>query len=421
MSASSPKAAKSGRPDSGLISVEEARARILAGVQPLDAETVPIAGAHGRVAAEDLLARLDHPPEPVSAMDGYALRSDDVGDLPLRLRKIGVSRAGERFKGRLTPGACIRIFTGAVIPEGADVIALQEDAEEVGEDVILREVSPKGRFIRRAGLDFSLGQLLVPAGRAITARDLGLLASSGHGEVAVRRRPRVAILSTGDELVPPGAIPGPDQIVGSNGIALAAAVQSWGAEAVEIGIAADETQAIAEAADRAQVADILITSGGASAGDHDLVQAGIAERGFVPDFWRIAMRPGKPLMFGRIGELPVLGVPGNPVSALVCAMLFLRPVIRRMLGMAEVPPQFERVRLAVAMGPNDEREEYGRGRLERGPDGALTVRPFNAQDSAMQKLLAHADCLIRRPPHAPAAAEGEEVEVLRLDQVEGGF
>jgi molybdopterin molybdotransferase len=408
-------------PDSGLISVAEARARILDAIRPLAAETIPIQQTHGRVTAEELAARLNHPPDPVSAMDGYALSSQDVGDMPIRLRKIGVSRAGERFKGRLEPGACIRIFTGAVVPEGADVIALQEDSEEEGQEVVIREAAPKGRFIRKAGMDFSVGQLLIPAGRAITARDLGLLASSGHAEVAVRRRPRVAILSTGDELVPPGAIPGPDQIVGSNGIALAAAVQSWGAEAVEIGIAADQTSAIAEAADRAKGSDILITSGGASVGDHDLVQAGIAARGFEPAFWRIAMRPGKPLMFGHIGELPVLGVPGNPVSALVCAMLFLKPALRKMLGMAHVEPEFDRARLSVAMGPNDQREEYGRGRLERGEDGVLRVTPFGAQDSAMQALLAHADCLIRRAPHAPAAAEGDEVEVIRLDLTEGGF
>ena len=408
-------------PDSGLISVEEARARILSAIRAVEVEIVPIGQAHGRVAGADLAARLNHPPDPVSAMDGYALRAEDARTIPARLRKIGVSRAGERFKGQLTPGTCIRIFTGAVVPEGADMIALQEDSEESGDEVVIGEVPPRGRYIRKAGMDFSVGQLLVPAGRAITARDLGLLASSGHGEVPVRRRPRVAILSTGDELVPPGAVPGPDQIVGSNGIALAAAVQSWGAEAIEIGIASDETQAIAEAADRARGADILITSGGASVGDHDLVQAGIAERGFQPDFWRIAMRPGKPLMFGRIGELPVLGVPGNPVSALVCAMLFLRPALRTMLGMAETQPQFERARLTVAMGENDRREEYGRGRLERGADGALMVAPFSAQDSAMQALLAHADCLIRRAPRAPAAAAGDEVEVIRLDLTEGGF
>ena len=408
-------------PDSGLISVEEARTRILAAIHVLPAETLPIGQAHGRVAAEDLAARLNHPPDPVSAMDGYALSSADVGETPLRLRKIGVSRAGARFDGALARGDCIRIFTGAVVPEGADVIALQEDAEESGDQVVLREVAPRGRFIRRPGMDFGVGQMLVPAGRAINARDIGLLASSGHGEIAVRRRPRVAILSTGDELVPPGAIPGPDQIVGSNGIALAAAVQSWGAEAVEIGIASDRISDIAEAADRAAGEDLLITSGGASVGDHDLVQAGFAERAFRTDFWRIAMRPGKPLMFGHIGELPVLGVPGNPVSALVCAMLFVRPAIRKMLGMAETAPQFERAQLTIAMGQNDKREEYGRGRLQRSAKGALLVTPFDAQDSAMQKLLAHADCLIRRPPHAPAAAEGDEVEVIRLDLVEGGF
>ena len=403
------------------MSVEEARARILAAISRTEAETVPIQKAHGRVAAEDLAARLTHPPDPVSAMDGYALRSADVGGMPLKLRKIGVSRAGERFKGELEPGTCIRIFTGAVVPASADVIALQEDAEEAGDEVVLREVNPPGRFIRTAGLDFSVGQVLVPAGHALSARDIGLLASSGHGEAPVRRRPRVAILSTGDELVPPGVIPGPDQIVGSNGIALAAAVESWGAEAVEIGIAVDQTGAIAEAADQARGADILITSGGASAGDHDLVQAGFAERDFKTDFWRIAMRPGKPLMFGHIGELPVLGVPGNPVSALVCAMLFLRPAIRKMLGMADVGPRFDLARLTVAMGPNDKREEYGRGRLERDAEGALMVTPFGAQDSAMQKLLAHADCLIRRAPHALAVAEGDEVEVMRLDLDEGGF
>ena len=420
MSAAPPKP-KFDSPDSGLISVEDARARILAAIPVLAAETVPIAQAHGRVAAEDLAARLSHPPGAVSAMDGYALRSADAGETPLRLRRIGTSRAGARFHGSLGAGECVRIFTGAVVPGGADVIALQEDAEEFGDQVILREVGPPGRFIRRAGMDFSVGQTLVAAGRALTARDIGLLASSGHGEIPVRRRPKVAILSTGDELVAPGAIPGPDQIVGSNGIALAAAVRSWGAEPVEIGIASDETGAIAAAADQARGADMLITSGGASVGDHDLVQAGFAERDFKTDFWRIAMRPGKPLMFGRIGDLPVLGVPGNPVSALVCAMLFLRPAIRKMLGLAGVEPEFERARLTVAMGANDKREEYGRGRLGRGADGALEVTPFSAQDSAMQKLLAHADCLIRRAPHAPAAGVGEAVEVIRLDVVEGGF
>ena len=406
---------------SKLLSVAEALARVLAVIHELEPQTVPIEQARGRVAAADILARLSHPPVPVSAMDGYALRSEDVGQFPLRLRKIGESRAGAHFPGTMQPGACVRIFTGAAVPDGADVIALQEDAEEQDGEVLIREAAPKGRFIRRAGLDFSEGQTLIPKGKVLSARDLGLLASSGHGEVPVFRRPRVAILSTGDELVPPGAVPGPDQIVCSNGLALAATVASWGAEAIDLGIAVDEVGAIAAAADRARGADILVTSGGASAGDHDLVRAGIAERGFVPDFWKIAMRPGKPLMFGMIGPLPVLGVPGNPVSALVCAVLFLRPVLKKMLGSASLEPTFDKARLGSAMGANDEREEYARARLERAADGGLIARPFSAQDSAMQRALAEAGALIRRKPFAPAAPEGAGVEIIRLDTAEGGF
>jgi molybdopterin molybdotransferase len=419
MTATSSTAARS--PGPGLLSVEEARARVLADIPVLALETIPIEQGRGRVTGQDIAARLSHPPVPVSAMDGYALSSDDAGELPVRIRKIGESRAGGHFEGRLLAGACVRIFTGAPVPEGADLIALQEDATEADGVVTITDLPAKGQFIRPAGLDFSVGQVVAPQGRMLTARDLGLLASSGHGEITVRRRPRVAILSTGDELVPPGSLPGPDQIACSNGLALSAAVASWGAEAIDLGIAADEVGAIAEAADRAMGADILVTSGGASVGDHDLVQAGIRERGFVPNFWQIAMRPGKPLMFGRIGPLPVLGVPGNPVSAMVCAMLFLRPVLRKMLGQSPVEPVFETARLGAPMKANDKREEYARGRLEHGPGGGLVVRPFSAQDSAMQRAMAEADCLMRRPPHAPAAAEGAEVEIIRLDAVEGGF
>ena len=409
------------KPDSKLLSVDDARSRILAEISALELETVPIGQARGRVAGQDIAALLSHPPVPVSAMDGYGLSSADVGEFPLRLRKIGESKAGESFHGQMARGACVRIFTGAAVPEGVDVIALQEDAEEADGEVVIREAPPPGQFIRRAGLDFSTGQTLVRQGKLLTARDLGLLASSGHGQVQVRRRPRVAILSTGDELVPPGVAPGPDQIVGSNGLALAAAVESWGAEAIDLGIAADRIDAIAQAADRAAGADILVTSGGASAGDHDLVHAGIAQRGFVQSFWRIAMRPGKPLMFGRIGPLPVLGVPGNPVSALVCAMLFLKPVLNKMYGMASTELEFEPAVLGAAMGANDRREEYSRARLKRGPDGRLVAWPFSAQDSAMQMALAEAGALIRRPPFAPPAAAGDEVEIIRLDVAASGF
>jgi molybdopterin molybdotransferase len=409
------------RPDSKLLSVEEARSRILAEITTLGLETVPIEQARGRIAGQDLAAILTHPPVPVSAMDGYGLSSADIGEFPLRLRKIGESKAGAHFQGQMARGACVRIFTGAPVPEGVDVIALQEDAEEADGEVVIRETPKPGQFIRRAGLDFSTGQTLVRQGKLLTARDLGLLASAGHGQVSVRRRPKVAILSTGDELVPPGVEPGPDQIVCSNGLALAATVESWGAEAIDLGIAVDRIDAIAEAADRAAGADILVTSGGASAGDHDLVQAGIAQRGFVQSFWKIAMRPGKPLMFGRIGPLPVLGVPGNPVSALVCAMLFLKPVLNKMYGLASPELQFDTAVLGSAMGANDRREEYARARLERGPDGRLVAWPFSAQDSAMQMALAQSGALIRRPPFAPPAEAGAEVEIIRLDVAESGF
>lgn len=404
-----------------LLSVEEARSRILAAMPLMGSESVPLPAAHGRVASDDVAARMSHPPVAVSAMDGYALRSDDVRELPVRLRQIGVSRAGVRFAGTLTPGACVRIFTGAMVPDGADLIALQEDATEAGGDVEIREVPRKGQHIRRAGLDFTAGQVCVGKGRVITARDIGLLAASGHVEVPVRRRPRIAILSTGDELVAPGDVPGPDQIVGSNGVALAAAVAGWGGVPIDLGIAPDRAEAIAAASDRARDADMLATTGGASVGEHDLVQTSFMQRGFVSSFWRIAMRPGKPLMFGRIGDLPVLSMPGNPVSAMVCALLFVRPALQAMLGAAPTAPVFETAVLGAAMPANDVREDYVRATLERGEAGRLVVRPFPTQDSSMQMTLAQAEALIRRAPFAPPAAQGESVDVIRFDCLAGNF
>lgn len=402
-------------PDQPLLPVAEARARILAALPPLGCETVALAVAHGRVAGEDLAARRSHPLSAVSAMDGYALHPADAGPAPLLLRRIGASRAGERFAGRVEPGTCVRIFTGAALPAGADRIALQEDASERDGLVEILGVPDAGRHVRAAGLDFKEGELCVPAGRLLSARDIGLLAACGHGQVPVRRKPRIAILSTGDELAEPGAVPGPDQIPASNGLALAAAVAAWGGEALDLGIAPDETGAIAAAAERARDADLLVTTGGASVGEHDLVQAGMKTRGFALDFWRIAMRPGKPLLFGRMGELPVLCLPGNPVSALVCALLFLRPAINRMLGLPAVGPQFEPALLGAPLKANDKREDYIRARLERAADGALTVQALSTQDSSMLRALARADALIRRPPFAPAADAGETVEVIRFD------
>jgi molybdopterin molybdotransferase len=402
-----------------LLSVQEAQSRILAALRPMPLEDVLLQHASGRVCGSDVRAQFSHPPAPVSAMDGYACRSADVGALPVRLRKIGTSRAGEHFGGKLAGGACVRIFTGGVVPAEADVIAIQEDTTEIGGEVEIREVAKVGQYIRRAGLDFAAGQVCVESGRILTARDVGLLAASGHMRVPARRQPRIAILSTGDELVAPGTVPGPDQIVSSNGAAIAAAVAAWGAVPIDLGIAPDRTDAIAAAVGRAGDADMLVTSGGASVGDHDLVQGSLLQRGFVSDFWRIAMRPGKPLMFGRLGDLPVLTLPGNPVSALVCSLLFLRPALRTLLGLAPAVPAFEKAVLGAAMPENDRREDYVRARLEHAGGRMPTAHPFPTQDSAMLMTLAKADALIRRAAFAPSARAGEGVEIIRLDSTMG--
>jgi molybdopterin molybdotransferase len=401
-------------PKGGLVPVAEARTRIGLAMRKTEEETVPLAAAFGRVLAADTIAVLSHPPEAVSAMDGYALRSTDAVSLPATLLQIGVSRAGTAYRGSVEKGQCVRIFTGAVVPKGADTIALQEDAEEESGRVTLTAVPPVGRFIRPAGFDVPAGGVVMRAGQAITARALGLLATAGIAQVRIRRRPRVAILSTGDELVEVGQPVGPDQIVDTNRIALIAAVTAWGGTPIDLGHLPDREEAISAVVDRAMGADLLVSSGGASVGDHDVVRAGLAERGFVLDFWRIAMRPGKPLMFGRIGDLPVLGLPGNPVSAMVCALLFLRPAIAAMLGRSVAEPEFERAVLAGPIPANDQREDYLRAEIGVREDGVLAARPFIMQDSAMLASLAWSQGLVRRKPFAAAANAGETVEVLRF-------
>jgi molybdopterin molybdotransferase len=398
-----------------LLSLVDAQARLLARLPLMPPETVSLDCAYGRVSSEDIRAMLTYPAVPLSAMDGYACRSADTTRLPVRLHQIGVSRAGERFGGTLQAGTCVRVFTGGMVPEGADTIAIQEDTADVGGTIEIREVAKPGAFIRRPGLDFEAGDLCVKKGRALTARDIGILAASGHFQVSVRQRPRVAILSTGDELVPPGTSPGADQIIGSNSFSLAAAVRGWGGTSLDLGIAPDRIDAIAAAAQRAHQADILVTTGGASVGEHDLVQASLKTLGFVADFWRIAMRPGKPLIFGYLGDVPVLGMPGNPVSALVCAVMFVRPALRAMQGLKPAILPFERATLAHAMPANDMREDYVRAQIEVGMDGKVFVHPFKIQDGSMLMTLARADALIQRAAFAPAVQTGAEVEIIRLD------
>jgi molybdopterin molybdotransferase len=396
-----------------MISVTEARARILAGLVPTPAEIVPLMDGAGRVNAAPLIARRSHPPADVSAMDGYAVRSVDAA-LGARLAVIGSAPAGHPFGGRLGAGEAVRLFTGSLVPDGADSILIQENATVSAGEVTVTEAPPPGRHVRRMGQDFGAGETLIPAGQRLTPRSVGLAAAAGHAWLTVHRRPRIVILSTGDEIALPGDPVPPGGVVSSNGPALAALVRVAGGEPVLLPGTPDDTAAIAAAADAARGAEMLLTTGGASVGDHDLVHAALAERGMVLDFWRIAMRPGKPLMHGRLGDLPMLGLPGNPVSALVCAILFLLPAIAKLSGLPGDPPAAEFVRLGTPLPANDIREDYVRASLLTEVDGGWVAQPYAAQDSGMIRRLAEADALIIRPPFAPACAVGETVPAIRL-------
>ncbi len=394
-----------------MISVEEARSRILASLLPTGPQTVALAQAHGRILAQDVLARLTHPPQDVSAMDGYAVRA---ADLDPRL-VIGAAPAGHPFSGHVGPGEAVRLFTGSEIPAGADAVVLQEDVTRDGGRITVNDTTRAGQHIRRAGQDFRLGDVMVPAGARLSPRQIGLVAAANHAWVAVRRRPIVAILATGDEIVLPGDPLPPGSIVSSNAHALAALVAACGGQPLVLPIALDTTEAIIEAASGARGADLLVTTGGASVGDHDLVASALASQGMALDFWKIAMRPGKPLMHGKLGDLPLLGLPGNPVSAYLCAVLFLKPAIERLLGLPGAAPARVAARITCALKANDHRADHLRCTLAQDADGALHATPFGRQDSGMLRTLAISDGVILRAPNAPALEAGAVVEVIRLD------
>lgn len=395
-----------------MLTVAEALIRVVAGVTPTPSETVSLDDAHERVLAEDVAARLTQPPFDSSAMDGYAVRAADLASLPARLKLIGESAAGHAFAGSVGQGEAVRIFTGAPVPPGADWVIIQENTTAFDGGVEIREVGGSNS-IRERGVDFKEGQILLHRGKRLTARDLLLAAQMNHTVLPVRRRPKVAILASGDELVPPGGTPGPEQIVSSIPTGLSAMLRRAGAEPKRLGIARDTMADLAAHIAAAQGADILVTIGGVSVGDHDLVRGALETAGFTIGFHKIAMRPGKPVMSGERGAQRVLGLPGNPVSAMLCAIIFLMPLVAAHLG-EDRPPAAERLYpLASPVPENGPRQHYMRGKFVI-RDGVTCVAALPSQDSSLTAALATADCLIVRHPHASAAAIGETVAVLPL-------
>ena len=403
-----------------LMPVAEALARVLAETAPLPTEDVALDDAQGRVLAEDLVALRTQPPADVSAMDGYAVRADDVAQAPVTLKLIGEVAAGHPFSGRVDKGQAARIFTGGVVPDGADTVVIQENTRRDGDRVVIEQPAAKARNVRLGGIDFKQGETLLARGRRLTDRDVMLAASMNHPRLRVYRRPHVAVLGTGDELIMPGGTPGPGEIIYSNGFALSALVRAEGGVVTDLGVARDNIEDIASRVRRARDgdADILLTSGGASVGDHDLVQKALKSEGLDLSFWRIALRPGRPMMHGRLGRegqsaMHVLGVPGNPVSSYVCAFLFLAPLLRKLSGRTDIEPVPEPAILGRDLPANDERADYLRATLAMGDEGPVAT-PVDSQDSSLMAPLARAGCLLIREPHAPAAAAGSRCRILKF-------
>jgi len=401
-----------------VISVAEALAHVTSSVGPLAAEQVALPDALGRVLAEDVASRLTQPPVDVSAMDGYAVRAADVTSQPVTLKVIGESAAGGAFDGTLGAGQAARIFTGAIVPDGADAIVIQENTDAEGGEVIVKEGVAPGTHVRTAGLDFRVGQVLLTTGKMLSARDVGLAAAMNVPWLKVRRQPRIAILATGDEVVMPGEPLGRTQIISSNSVALGAYVRALGGVPTSLGIARDNEESLHTMLTGVAGADMLVTIGGASVGDHDLVRKVLGAEGLKLTFYKVAMRPGKPLIFGRLGDVPVLGVPGNPVSAGVSTVIFLGPAMEVMLGLRNSGEDASGPAPTALLGrnleANDRRQDYLRASLGRDAEGCFVATPFEQQDSSMMTLFAAADCLIVRPPHAPPAKAGERIEIVPL-------
>jgi molybdopterin molybdotransferase len=401
-----------------LLPVQDALALILASANHTTTiESISIHAAYGRILATDLHAKRTQPPVAMSAMDGYAVRFCDMTTTPAPLKLIGQSAAGCGFIGELAPKTCIRIFTGAPIPNGADTVIIQENTTQNNDQITILDAPTKGKNIRNKGIDFCKDDLLLAAGTHLGAAELALAAAMNHSSIDVHKRPRIGILATGDELVEAGTSPLPHQIISSNTLSISALAQESGAEIIDLGIAPDNIDILATIISKAHdmQLDVLVTSGGASVGDHDLVQDALHSLGCAPDFWRIAMRPGKPMMFGKLGNMRVLGLPGNPVASYVCSLIFLQPLIRALQGDPDAGRDISQVAiLGCDMPENDKRQDYLRASAVFSNNALPVVTPFEMQDSSMLSTLAKADCLLIREPFAAVAKGGDLCRVIVL-------
>ena len=395
-----------------LLPVADALAQISQAMPLMDTETLPLSDGIDRVLADDLRAVVSHPPHDVSAMDGYAVALSDLADDQTTLKVIGESAAGHPYDAMMDAQSAVRIYTGAYMPKGADAIVIQEDTTIDGDQVTILDRPQSGRYIRKKGQDFTKGDVIAEKGIRLDARRLALIASSGHGTITVKAKPKVAIISTGDELVAPGTTPQHGQIVASNGMFLCHLLNILGAEVMDYGHIPDDQQALENAFNQAQSADLIVTTGGASVGKHD----GVAQHMTTGDglaFWRIAMRPGKPLIFGHLGQTPILGLPGNPVSTGICGLVFVTAAIKSMLGQ-DTTPATHHAKLAADLPENDQRQDYLRASLFYDDQGQAWVKAFNKQDSGMFQSFADADALIIRPPYAKTAKTGDVVMILPI-------
>ncbi len=397
-----------------LLPIDQALIKVTESLKILSSDKVSVAKALNRVLTEDIFAKLTQPPFSSSAMDGYAVRSEDLHSIPVTLDVTGESAAGHSYSKPVQKCQAVRIFTGAPVPEGADTVIMQENTSREGDKVTITVGNDTGSNIRPKGIDFNQGDILLESGKILSARDLALAAAMNWEKISVRKKPIVAVLATGDELVEPGQTPNPDQIVSSIPSGLLPMIESWGARALYLGIAADTEESLKEKISKSKDADILITIGGASVGDHDLVQKVLRDQGMDLNFWKVAIRPGKPLMYGRLKDTHVLGLPGNPVSAFICAQIFLKEMISKLLGTGNNNRNAIHAFLTEELTANGPRQHYMRASTRQRDDGLLDVVPAPSQDSSLLKTFAECDCLIIRSPHAPAAKCGEVVSIILI-------